>query len=47
MFGEVWAKWPLANLVHPGWREAFRFIDTLGSLVKFALPSERLDTEKG
>lgn len=30
MFGEVWAKWPLANLVHPGWREAFRFIDTLG-----------------
>ncbi|CAK9056006.1 unnamed protein product [Durusdinium trenchii] len=30
MFGEVWGKWPLANLVHPGWREAFRFFDTLG-----------------
>ena len=32
MFGEVWAKWPLANSVHPGWREAFRFFDTLGDL---------------
>lgn len=31
MFGEVWGKWPLANKVHPGWREAFRFFDTLGS----------------
>ncbi|CAJ1376459.1 unnamed protein product [Effrenium voratum] len=30
MFGEVWAHWPLASLVHPGWREAFRFIDSLG-----------------
>ncbi|CAE8676415.1 unnamed protein product [Polarella glacialis] len=30
MFGEVWSRWPLANLVHPGWREAFRFIDSLG-----------------
>lgn len=39
MFGEVWAKWPLAKLVHPGWREAFRFFDTLGAalatLVRF------------
>ena len=41
MFGEVWAKWPLATLVHPGWREAFRFFDTLGAalatLVRFFL----------
>ena len=41
MFGEVWAKWPLSKLVHPGWREAFRFFDTLGAalatLVRFLL----------
>ncbi|CAE7725796.1 unnamed protein product [Symbiodinium sp. CCMP2456] len=30
IFGDVWSPWPLAALVHPGWREAFRFIDSLG-----------------
>lgn len=41
MFGEVWAHWPLASLVHPGWREAFRFIDSLGVVFGFMGKKDR------
>ena len=39
IFGDVWAPWPLAALVHPGWREAFRFIDSLGHAAARCTPS--------